>query len=52
VVRATFFPGGNYVKHADNPPSSAEGGVRATFFPGGRYVKRCQPSDRRVKASL
>jgi len=50
VVRATFFPGGSYLKHADNLPS--EGGVRATFFPGGRYVKRCKPSNRRVKASL
>jgi len=26
VVRATFFPGGSYIKHADNLPSSAEGG--------------------------
>ena len=38
VVRATFFPGGSYVKHADNLPSSQRV-VRATLFPGGRYVK-------------
>jgi hypothetical protein len=35
VVRATFFPGGSYVKHADNLPSSAEGG-QGDVLPGGK----------------
>jgi len=35
VVRSTFFPGGSYVKHADNLPSSAESG-QDDVLPGGK----------------
>jgi len=38
VVRATFFPGGSYVKHADNLSSSAEGG-QGDVLPG-RKIRR------------
>ena len=55
VVRATFFPGGSYVKHADNLPSSAEGG-QGDVLPEGKIRQTAaaysKPSGRRVKASL
>jgi len=40
VVRTSFLLGGSYVKHADNLPSSAEGG-KGNVLPGRKLRQTC-----------